>query len=603
MGGRDLDWSKVIDLARAHGVLALMAQDLKAAAWKGVPPTAVETLVRYRSDLTARNLFLARQLLDILATLGDAGIAALPYKGPALAVSAYGDLGLRPFGDLDIIVSEGHALAAKALLESRGYRSLIPRTDSERSGRLPRRVYAFPLRSADERVLVEVHWRLTHSLPLTLEHLMVGARPLPLMGSTVPGMCAEQLLLVLCVHGTKHAWDRLEWTCAVAHLIRRSPELDWDRVGAQARSVGASRSLALGLVLATRLAGAAVPPPVLAAAGAGSVAAAAQHIETGLFNGGSVPARYVQRFRTRSLPDKVRYLLFLHHPTEKDRVFLALPNRLSFLYFAVRPLRVGYELGLAGRGRRWRDDARRRQARRALARQLASQERKARALAGREEQVAGVLSERWQRVRHRLERQQPGCTASRLVEVGSGAHGLVFGRDDGPAVGVDPLALRYATLFPAWQRNVPTVAAAGEHLPFADATFGVVLCDNVVDHAERPAAIVAEMGRILAPGGLLYFSVNVHHRLYGLVSSAHRAWNAAGIRLEIKPFADHTVHLSPAQARALFDGGPVHIRWEQTRMAEARERARRRPLWSLRDLPGRLFFKNARYEMIAERRG
>lgn len=593
----------MIDVARSHGVLALVAQALKAGGWEGVPPTAVESLVRYRSDLAARNLYLTRQLLEILDALEGEGIVAVPYKGPALAVSAYGDLGLRPFGDLDIVVSERHALAAKALLEARGYRSQIPRTDSERAGGLPRSYYAFPLRSADDRVLVEVHWKLSHSLPLTVEHLLMGAESLPLLGSTVPGMCPEQLLLVLCAHGTKHAWDRLEWTCAIAHLIRRSPALDWERVVAQARSVGASRSVALGLVLATRLAGAGVPPAVLAAVGGAAVAPVARDIEAGLFAEGPVPSPYLRRFRTLSPSDQARYLLFLRHPTEKDREFLHLPSRLSSLYVIVRPLRVVKERVIAHRWRRWTENARRRQARRALVRQVASQERKARRLEGREEEIVGVLAERWDRVRHRLERQQPGCTAARLVEVGSGAHGLVFGRRDGPAVGVDPLAAHYATLFPAWQRTVPTVAAVGEHLPFGDGTFGVVLCDNVVDHAEGPAAIVAEMARILAPGGLLYFTVNVHHRLYGLMSSAHRAWNAAGIPLEIKPFADHTVHLSPSQARALVDGGPLRVCWDQIRMAEARERARRRPLWSLRGFPARLFFKNARFEAIAERVG
>lgn len=580
-------------------MLALVAHDLKANGWGGVPPAVVDGMVRYRSGLTARNLFLTRRLLEVLATLEAEGIPALPYKGPALAMAAYGDLGLRPFADLDVVVPERHAVAAKALLESRGYRSLIPLTDSEEAGRLPRSAYAFPLRSADDRVLVEVHWKLTHSLPITLEDLLVDAEPLALLGSTVRGLSAEQLLLVLCVHGTKHAWDRLEWTCSVAHLIDRSPGLDWERVVARARTVGASRSLALGLVLADRLPGAAVPPSVLAAVGAGSIAAVASDIEDGLFAEGTTAAtRYVRRFRTRSLSDQVRYLMFLRHPTERDREFLHLPSRLSALYVVVRPLRV-----INHRGRRWMEDARRRQARRALVRQLANQERKARALAGREEQMAGILSERWQRVRHRLERVQPGCTSSRLVEVGSGAHGLVFGRRDGLAIGVDPLAAHYAALFPAWQRTVPTTAAAGEHLPFADGTFGVVLCDNVVDHAERPEAIVAEMARILVPGGLLYFTVNVHHRLYGLISSAHRAWNAAGIPLEIRPFADHTVHLSPAQARALVDGGPLRIRWHQTRMAEARDRARRRSLWSVRGLSARLFFKNARFEAIAERVG
>ena len=246
------------------------------------------------------------------------------------------------------------------------------------------------------------------------------------------------------------------------------------------------------------------------------------------------------------------------------------------------------------------EQARKAHSRRARERQLVHQERKARALRHREEDVLARVSERWQRVRRRLERIGPGSTTSRLLEVGSGAHGLVFGGHEGAAVGVDPLAAQYARLFP-WQRSVPTVAAEGEHLPFADRTFGVVVCDNVVDHAEHPAAIVAEMARVLSLNGLLYFSVNVHHRLYGLVSAAHRAWNGAGLRFEIRPFADHTVHLSPAQARALFQELPLCVRWDQTHLAEARERARRRPLWSPRHLPARLFFKNARFEVIAER--
>src|SRR5207253_937725 len=106
---------------------------------------------------------------------------------------------------------------------------------------------------------------------------------------------------------------------------------------------------------------------------------------------------------------------------------------------------------------------------------------------------------------------------ARVLEVGSGAHGLVF--YFGPSawtrgVGVDPLACDYAALFPAWQRRAQTIAAAGERLPFADSTFDVVLCDNVVDHAESPSVIVRETARVVAHGGLVYFTVNFHHAVY-----------------------------------------------------------------------------------------
>ncbi len=131
----------------------------------------------------------------------------------------------------------------------------------------------------------------------------------------------------------------------------------------------------------------------------------------------------------------------------------------------------------------------------------------------------------------------------------------------------------------------------GERLPFADGAFDVALCDNVVDHAEQPAAIVGEMARVLAPGGLLYFTVNVHHRLYSLFARAHRAWNAAGIHVEIGPFADHTVHLTPDEAHDLFCAVPVELCEERIYLVEAQDRARHRRLRRPRDLLPMVFFK------------
>jgi hypothetical protein len=71
---------------------------------------------------------------------------------------------------------------------------------------------------------------------------------------------------------------------------------------------------------------------------------------------------------------------------------------------------------------------------------------------------------------------------------GSGAHGLVFFFGAMRGVGVDPLAADYATLFPAWQPRARTVAAAGERLPFGDASFEVVLWPGTPrDSASRSA--------------------------------------------------------------------------------------------------------------------
>ena len=202
-------------------------------------------------------------------------------------------------------------------------------------------------------------------------------------------------------------------------------------------------------------------------------------------------------------------------------------------------------------------------------------------------------------VRAKLEALGPLPEEARVLEVGSGAHGLIFFFDAAERVGIDPLADHYRTLFPAWQGRARTIAADGERLPFPDGSFNVVLCDNVVDHAEDPRAIIVEMARVLAPGGLLYFTVNVHHPFYHLAGSAHAAWHTLGLRFEITPFADHTVHLTPAAARALFAGLPLRFLAESDNVEETRRQRvnARHPGDQLK----RLFYKNAQWEVIAVR--
>ncbi len=247
------------------------------------------------------------------------------------------------------------------------------------------------------------------------------------------------------------------------------------------------------------------------------------------------------------------------------------------------------------------ETARQRRARRALERQLDYQRAKAARARGHEADYVEAMRRRSARVREKLERVRAIPGDARVLEVGSGAHGLIFYFGARLGVGCDPLAAHYAALFPAWQRRALTVAAVGERLPFADGSFDLVLCDNVVDHAEDPARIVREMARVLRPGGLLYFTVNVHHPVYAVAATAHAAWNAAGLRFEIGPFADHTVHLTLERARALFEGLPLRRLAETHDIDESKARARQRPPRHAGDRLKRVFFKNALYETIAVR--
>lgn len=249
----------------------------------------------------------------------------------------------------------------------------------------------------------------------------------------------------------------------------------------------------------------------------------------------------------------------------------------------------------------WGDRTRQKLAHRALERQLAYQQRKAGHVRGREDEIVSAMKRSSRRVRELLETFQPISAEARVIEVGSGAHGLIFYFGSQVGVGVDPLAVSYGNLFPGWQRCAQTVAACGESLPFANHSFDVVLCDNVVDHAESPQRILEELARVLVPGGLLYFTVNVHHPVYAVAAGVHSSWRAIGVPYEVGPFADHTIHLTLEAAEALFANLPLQILSSKSNIDEARAKARKQPPRHVGDRLKRLFFKNALYEVVARR--
>jgi SAM-dependent methyltransferase len=170
----------------------------------------------------------------------------------------------------------------------------------------------------------------------------------------------------------------------------------------------------------------------------------------------------------------------------------------------------------------------RRRAERALARQLAYQHAKARqkpdldaALTGGLEGYAALVLARIRevaplaadaRVRDRLRRARP-----RVLRGSAERHRH---RSAGERV---PTALL------RWQSRAATPQAVGEALPFAAGTFALVLSDNVVDHAYDPARILTEVARVLCAGGLLYFTVNVHHRFWRAAAELQALWNALGL--------------------------------------------------------------------------
>jgi hypothetical protein len=119
---------------------------------------------------------------------------------------------------------------------------------------------------------------------------------------------------------------------------------------------GCTDAVALGLSLAQRL-GAVLPPAEAVRVAANHRAyAEAEAAWRGLFVGDGDQTRARRKFRTdmrtRTARGRLKYLASLGHPSERDFAFVRLPHAASFLYYAVRPIRIAYDHTI-GRRRRY----------------------------------------------------------------------------------------------------------------------------------------------------------------------------------------------------------------------------------------------------------
>jgi len=310
---QNLDWGYLIKEATRHVIRPLLHNNLQTLWPDPAANEPLSNLHEYYCNNAARNLFLAHELVRLINLLGQQGISAVPFKGPLLAASAYGSLSLREFADLDIFVHKQDVMRIKKILLLEGYQ-LLPSEDLENF--YLKHKYHFPFLHPETRILVEIHWAFTKrywSFDFEQESLWERLKPVTLAGASVWNFSAEDLVLILCMHGTKHGWERLAWICDVAELIRAQEDLDWDLVLEQAKRIGSLRVLFIGLYMASDLLETVLPDQVLARMHADKMAQSiASNLQQHIFYGAPKINSPVYFIQTRErLRDKTR--VFLHY--------------------------------------------------------------------------------------------------------------------------------------------------------------------------------------------------------------------------------------------------------------------------------------------------
>lgn len=350
-----VDWPRLLVLAEEHGVIGHLAACLQKDETPAVPAEIKQELAERQRALNFLTLQLNAELLRLLEVFAAEGISPLVIKGPVLAARAYGDPAKRSYGDLDLLVRQGEIRRATEALTACGYQAAVSLAAVE-AGKIPGQ-YLFT--RADSKLLVELHNDATlryFPRPLPIEDVFTRQARVRVDAHEVPAASAEDELVMACVHGAKHFWERLTWIADVAGLLARQRNLDWKRAAESARAAEAEHLLHAGLRLANEVLRAEFPETI-----AGRVredAAAAKMVERVLRwlpAAGYAPPGLLERalFRLRmrgSFVAAPAYLLRLSlSPTEEDWQAKGKVSASPLLDVLRRPLRLARKYGRSGR--------------------------------------------------------------------------------------------------------------------------------------------------------------------------------------------------------------------------------------------------------------
>lgn len=341
----DIDWVILLCLARRHGMTPLLYWHLHTMCPEVLPEELMGQLRDTFHNNIRYNLSLTGELLALIRLFAAYQIPVVSYKGPVLAVTAYGNLALRQFSDLDVLVHQQDFQRLKDLLLERGYQPAYQLTQDQEASYLDSQGgYSF----GRDGIWVDVHCNvMPQYFAFESGDLWQRLTPVAVSGQEILTFALEDALLILCMHGTKHFWSELRWLCDVARLISVHQDMDWEWVMQRATSIGSKRALFHGLSLAHELLAAPLPAHVQ------------YHMQsqTAL----RLPARqvYKQLFQEAYLPPGVlQRLVYFHRtmdsaaawrkyiigavttPNPEVWALWQLPPLLLPLYYVLRPLQL-----------------------------------------------------------------------------------------------------------------------------------------------------------------------------------------------------------------------------------------------------------------------
>jgi Uncharacterised nucleotidyltransferase len=361
--GFELNWEELIHTSSMHGILPLVYRSLTECVPERIPKVALSQLMKLYLMNSAHNQRLTLATQELVGVFAAHHLPMMVFKGPVLAEAIYGSINFRRFSDIDLLVHEQDVPQVRQLLIDLNFHPRLLKEDLETADYLQSRIWDDSFTHKETQVTIDLHWQLMPDyfpVAFDLEQIWSNRQLLLLQQTELYSLNPEDLLLYLCAHGSKELWRRIIWICDIAEFVRVYPDLPWLLLLERARGLGIERMFLLGMTLAHDLLDMDIPTPLESLTQQRVIQDLVQVFKHRIFCDRETtvesaehgfwlfhnPLHLKMRDRWRDrLPQYWLTVKFVLTPNREDQEFLALPKGLYWLYYFIRPVRIGIKWG------------------------------------------------------------------------------------------------------------------------------------------------------------------------------------------------------------------------------------------------------------------
>lgn len=247
-----IDWPTLLTDSAKLGTQPLLYKHLSGKEFADhLPPAVLGSLKDAYRKQSIRGLRMYGLIERILTAFEGAGAAVVLLKGAFLGKWIYGDIALRPMGDIDILCRAEEGDLVKATLRELGLHqeAVHPSPFHERLQAVEKGGHLNPFFGA-RPLMIEVHFSIFPNIPDGFSHMeRVWERVSRQSKEGFPLNCLApaDLLFYLCLHLWQHLrfnQCRLYWFSDLHEAIRHyGREVTWDRIFATFAELGVTDHL------------------------------------------------------------------------------------------------------------------------------------------------------------------------------------------------------------------------------------------------------------------------------------------------------------------------------------------------------------------------